>query len=267
MARGIRSRRAANKGRRIIAPHRDGRASRAACGGRPAVRGGMPAPPGRPPPLATGRSAKRPCCSSRSYSTIAPATARFSANRVGNAHNMPAARQHRRRQPGALRAEHIGGVQRMPEARQFGWHSSSNSTPTSTQFCGSAISAGLGQRHSGTCAGVAAVSAARAARARPTRRRRRSRTRRRTHAPCAGARRNSSLWQRPRRRCRNIRAGCRVHRVGLGRGHGPTQPARRAGFSRRAWLTGAGSHFQFRGLGHITPRGAIFGRGPGCRRK
>jgi tRNA(Leu) C34 or U34 (ribose-2'-O)-methylase TrmL len=31
----------------------------------------------------TGRSAKRPCCSSRSYSTSAPATARFRENRVG----------------------------------------------------------------------------------------------------------------------------------------------------------------------------------------
>src|SRR6185437_1762550 len=33
--------------------------------------------------LPTGRSANRPCCKSRSYSTSAPATARLSANRVG----------------------------------------------------------------------------------------------------------------------------------------------------------------------------------------
>jgi hypothetical protein len=54
----------------------------------------------------------------RSYMTMAPATARLMQNR-GDADDMIAPGDHRRRQRAALGAEHIGGIQRVAEARQL----------------------------------------------------------------------------------------------------------------------------------------------------
>ena len=75
--------------------------------------------PATEPRLPTGRSAKRPCCSRRSYSTSAPATARLSAKRVGIRTMW---RQRRSISATGLnvRPEHIGRIQGMAERRKVG---------------------------------------------------------------------------------------------------------------------------------------------------
>ena len=83
----------------------------------------------------------------------------------GNAHDMAAARQHRRRQSGSLRPEHVGSVQRMAERRQVGGVVQQFDADQHAALRQGSANRRSAKRHSGTCSGVSAVSACRPARA------------------------------------------------------------------------------------------------------